>query len=525
MPPNDKHPQNVVVDATPPGNRRSFSNGNSFTQNAAPNFSQEDIYISPASGGSLASLDLVARKTDIIQNIYFDVDSWNLKTADSRASKPSDAQRNDAEATLSSEAKQIAAALHQNKDMDIIIVGHASKTSTAAHNQDLSDNRAQAVAHYLQDAVTAIDPSLASRFHVLSQGKGDTDLSVQTNNENTQNRNVSIMTMTNEPTDIGRQYRMVHLSPETIQDLQAGSNRYQIDFGMQSSEGQGLKQKFSTGMTVPARGSLLLETADLKKPLDIDISAKEANDFRLLVNDPHADLRYQIAGNDVIVTDHNKAIANLHYQTGDHKPLTVNDVQVASVNLNDKHPGPNGLSTTPTIPAQGQAMTPSQLAYYNLAKRMDTDGNGIVSPTEMRAYMAPMDVLNGELSQVPNATRAIIGGGKLEVTNGRQYSEGPAPAALQRNPEDVIKYIGGEPGGNGSVSLDGQEIAAFRGQYNSLRTLSSAGILSQPGGLSLTDFAIKADSVLTGATSATTSGGTPSTTQTDKPKTAGPKPF
>lgn len=412
-----KHPQDIVVDHVPITQRYKIGGGDAHSAvNRTADFQQQDIYVSSASNevsDEIASVDLVERKTELFQNIYFSVNSWDLETAGSKADKPSDVKKFDAEAIILQRAKQIVAMLHQNKHMDILIVGHASKTSTEEHNLMLSQKRTEAVSSYLKNAVVALDSSLESRFHLLPQSKGDLDLAVDTKKENAKNRNVSILTITDEPTDIGRNYRVNHLSSDDIVKLQAHNNVYTLDLGMQTELGRGLGQSFSTQMVTSARGSILLETSDLVRPVTIDVSAREANDFRLLVNDPNAKLRYLITGDaTATVFDNNRAIANLNYQTADKKVLGKEDVCVAAVDLKGGTYEKDGLTMARTMPADG--MTREQSFAYDLARRIDKDGNHHITRSELDAYSAQLDELNGVLPYLKNATRAVFrneGGG------------------------------------------------------------------------------------------------------------------
>jgi outer membrane protein OmpA-like peptidoglycan-associated protein len=78
----------------------------------------------------------------------------------------------------------VIAALNANPDLIITVAGYASTSGTEENNQDLSDDRAEAVRHYLVD-LNGID---ASRVTVL--GFGETQLAVSTADgvENADNR-------------------------------------------------------------------------------------------------------------------------------------------------------------------------------------------------------------------------------------------------------------------------------------------------------------------------------------------------
>lgn len=321
----------------------------------------------------------VKRRTATLGEVYFEVDKIDLATADASAAK---SQANDGRALIAAQAQKIAQTLQQNPGMDIAVVGHASKTGDAKHNQELSDGRADAVMGALIEELNKIDPALAGRVHTAQEGRGDRDLKIQTDKEETRNRSVEILSVSKEADDTDRTYRVVHINH---QDMQALATKHDNRFSL-NLEGGNLKDKqFSMYTTVSAHGAVVLESIPAK-PLEIDVASQNPEDFRFLLRDSKAEITYvQKDYNTISVFADGQPVANVNYlqkKGGIYvgREVQLDEVHVGSVNMK----GETKAAMHDSVSQQREQVQQRE-ALFN---KIDTNKDHILEPKEVEAYQA-----------------------------------------------------------------------------------------------------------------------------------------
>lgn len=257
---------------------------------------------------------------------------------------------------------------------------------------------------------------------------------------------------------------------EEIQKLPPQDRHFNLDLSFNTETGKKLEQEFSMTVPVAARGSVVLETTDLDKPIEVKVFAKENDDFRLLVRDSSAKMSYVMNNdNTVSVLANDKPVALLNYQQSG-TALQKKDVVIETVDAQGNTKAIDGLS-------------PSEAILAKIGKQADANKDGKVTQEEMGTYIAKMDNVQSALS---GSEKVVIRGENLVQS---KYENGaskitPAPVGLKEN---IIALTEGETTSNG-VLVRKDDIAEFKERKSMLDMLKDSGFV-KPEGVQVAHFA------------------------------------
>lgn len=407
-----KHPKQIIsanVDKAEQSSLLGDTKGGQTYQvmNKAGAYKQADVFLGGNANtpelytSKIFSVDVHQReRKDPIGHIYFDVAKTDLNTADASPDKP---LANDAHKALDSYALQVVDLLNApgNEKMQIAVVGNASKTGSAELNQKLSEQRALAVSEELIEKVAAIDPKAAQRIVVMNEGRGDTDLKVNTAAEEARNRGVDIIPLTGEWNDPNRTYRITHVQAKDIAPLQAGEG---LTINL---KGETLNARNAMQNPIPARGAVKLDALP-EQPLKIDVTVQNGDDFKILVAESPAKLTYQFnnRNNTVTVVADGRPVAEVAYHT-DNGQLRAQDIQIGSV---DK----SGNVTDIKRDEVGE-LKKLRADRAALASKIDTDKDGILEENEINAYQKHVNRREHELVQAAERKQGLTGKDDLGI--------------------------------------------------------------------------------------------------------------
>ncbi len=474
MPPGDnipytgpKHPERIIIDHSKPSERVPLS-ANSKTlwaYNKQGSYQQGDSYVDGSSTGTttkytdlIAIEDFARKETYPLGNVYFETNKTDLATADSKYDLK-DSNLNDAAGYIKAQAAELVKILTKegNENFQVAVTGHASWKGDHQHNQDLSNDRAKAVSEALIAEVNRLDPTgkLAARIHQTTAGMGDR-LADQTQNDLKNNRNVSIEVVTQNVAAPNRVYELVHLDKGDMEKIQTiGDGSFTFDLNGSTGTGQALKDKYSLELPVPAHGAVILESTDVKNPLNINISSQQADDFRLLVADTKSKIGYQVnEDNTVSVTANDKTIAILHYDAKD-GPVKAESIHVGTVDA-------TGLTKVVARDFEGEQKTAAAKADALKAKLvvvLSTSQDGKihkeVNMENVAAYAKNM-VLREKLSAAdPNKDGLDVVEVKVMGQRMQNGMEGPQYQSMTAEQDfaNAVRQLGGEIAGNPVMSL------------------------------------------------------------------------
>jgi hypothetical protein len=360
-----------------------------------------------------------------------------------------------------------------------------------------------------------LDPSgkLAARIHQTTEGAGDKDLAVQTSEELKKNRNVSIEVVTQNVMEPDRTYQLVHIDKKDIDNIQRlGDGAFTMDLDGSSSAGKSLKEKFAMNIPVPARGAILLETTQNAKPLDIKVSAKEADDFRLLVADSKAKVAYQInEDNSVSVTADGKSVAVLHYDAKD-GPIKPENIRVGTMDV-------HGLTKEASRDVEGEArvaLEKQNATRMNLLNAIDTGHDGKIDAGEVAAY-AKNATLRTKLGAADTDKNGAVDFQEASTMGKRMLNgmEGPvfSSPTIRTDFAVAVKQVGHLTAGNPEVSKD--EMAKARSMDAMFKDILDKGGFDnlKNGPLAFADVAKSLNDVATQKTTTPPLGKQPTTPQ------------
>ncbi len=347
-----KHPQYLTADNRPVTDRQSIPGGSGAsvvlnTNKDADGYSvQQDIYFNSTpdiAGQEIASLDGVYRKNYTLGNIYYKTDGRHLnETSNGPDGK---VYTNTENPDIKAYADKINELMEKDPFVQINIKGHASKTSNPQHNMDLSVDRAKNVYEgedikdangnpiiHLKGIIDYIKPEFRARLHndnnLKTDAVGDTDLAIKTDKENGENRNVEISAYYMNTDNADRGYRVYHIDKKFADLMSQRNFGLDVDMGMTTELSVQLQQNRSS-ISLPAHGTVLLETDDLKSPVKININPNQAEDFRFMVKDAKGDITYRIEkDNNVLVFEDGREIASIKYNLPNGATVTENDIYV-----------------------------------------------------------------------------------------------------------------------------------------------------------------------------------------------------
>lgn len=377
-----KHPEIVVIDHSQPEQRvkgwkviSDHQRDLYFGYDEAEARSGNPIGIELVRG-RIAAAQIADKKTikKEIGSIYFPVDGIDVRTA---GKAPDKQNIDDAPAYLESLVDLMVQAGGKGQ-----VVGHASYTAhdkvdiikdaqgnitKIPHNDYLGNNRALNT-QQMMDAIykrkypelAKKDPSLFSAAALAVEGRGDRDLAVKTNKEHHKNRSATIEMEYQVVDESTLKYVMIHADPSYLNAIyerrmdkrHPQDIPFDIDLGMQTDLGKFLQNNSKIKGLVPSKASFLLNPADytkFDKPVRMNVSAAEADDFRVLVSEGAGRVSYAMnRDGSASIRVNGKPIINLYIQTPE-GPAKPQDILVATIGKEEKNASGRDVAHTKPV--------------------------------------------------------------------------------------------------------------------------------------------------------------------------------